>query len=189
MKDLKTLKIECSACTACGLCKTRKKAVFGKGNVKSELIFVGEAPGADEDACGEPFVGKAGRLLTKMINAMGLQREDVYITNVVHCRPPDNRKPTNFEMDICSSRFLNEEIRIVQPKALVALGATAAQAILRTKDGIGRLRGRFHRIEFIDVMPTFHPAYLLREPKDKGRTWNDLKLVMDRLGIEHRGAS
>lgn len=183
MKDLKTLKSECIACTACGLCKTRKKAVFGKGDAGSDLMFVGEAPGADEDASGEPFVGKAGQLLTQMIKAMGLRREDVYITNVVHCRPPDNRKPTDFELGICSSRFLNEEVRLVRPKVLVALGATAAQAILRTEDGIGRLRGRFHRVEFIDVMPTFHPAYLLRNQKDKRKAWNDLKMVMDRLGI------
>lgn len=177
------LKTQCSQCRACGLYKGRTKAVFGHGNNHAELMFVGEAPGADEDLKGLPFVGKAGKLLTKMIEAMGLTREEVYITNVVKSRPPNNRTPTDWEMERCGSLYLDEEIKLIQPKIIVTLGSTATQFILRTDKSISKLRGKFHLIEFFQVMPTFHPAYLLRNPSEKGKVWHDLQMVMDKLGL------
>ena len=155
--------------------------MFGVGNPHAELMFVGEGPGADEDAQGEPFVGRAGQLLTKMIEAMGYRRADVYIANVVKCRPPGNRNPEPDEMDACEP-FLKAQIRAVGPKAIVALGKIAAQTLLRDTTPISRLRGRWATYEGTPLMPTVHPAYLLRSPDEKKKAWEDLQLVMKELG-------
>lgn len=175
-------------CTRCKLAGGRTKLVFGVGNPKAELMFVGEGPGADEDRQGEPFVGRAGQLLTKMIEAMGYRREDVYIANVVKCRPPENRNPEPDEMDACEP-FLRAQIAAVQPKILVALGKVAVQALLRDTTAISRLRGRWFAYEGVRLMPTFHPAYLLRSPDEKKKAWDDLQLVMKELGkpVTRRG--
>jgi len=183
---LEELKGYCLSCRRCSLSKQRKQAVFGYGNPQANLVFVGEGPGEQEDKKGLPFIGKAGKLLNKMILAMGLTREEVYITNVVKCRPPNNRAPTGFESKVCMSNFLDQEIGFLQPKIICALGATAAQAILRTDQSIGKLRGRFHKVEYVDVMPTYHPAFLLRNNGDKGkifkkRVWQDLKMIVHKL--------
>jgi DNA polymerase len=173
-------------CRRCKLCQQRKRVVFGEGDGHASLIFVGEGPGAEEDKKGRPFVGRAGELLNKMIAAMGMDRKEVYITNVVKCRPPKNRQPTEFESKICRSNFLDQEISIIQPQIICALGTTAAQAILNTDETIGKLRGRFHKVEYIDVMPTYHPAFLLRKAGKEGkifkkRVWQDLQMIMTRL--------
>jgi uracil-DNA glycosylase family 4 len=168
-------------CTRCGLAGGRTKLVFGVGNPRAELMFVGEGPGADEDLQGEPFVGRAGQLLTKMIEAMGYRREEVYIANVVKCRPPGNRNPEPGEMDACEP-FLRRQIAAVRPKVIVALGKIAAQALLRDTTPISRLRGRWASYEGVRLMPTFHPAYLLRSPDEKKKAWEDLQLVMKELG-------
>ena len=167
-------------CTRCGLCKGRKTIVFGAGNPGAELMFVGEGPGADEDAEGVPFVGKAGQLLTKMIEAMTFSRDQVYICNVVKCRPPGNRNPEPEEIAACEP-FLKAQIEAIKPKVIVALGKFAAQTLLRDDTPITRLRGQWKRYEGIPLMPTFHPAYLLRTPEDKKLAWLDLKAVMARL--------
>jgi uracil-DNA glycosylase len=181
-------------CTRCRLAKGRTNIVFGVGNPRAELMFVGEGPGADEDAQGEPFVGRAGQLLNNMIKAMGLKREDVYIANVVKCRPPNNRQPERDECDTCSP-FLMRQIAVIKPKVIVALGATAAKNLLAMSASMSELRGRFY-----DFMPTgvkadpswpgarlavtYHPAFLLRDPRQKGEAWKDLQMVMKYLGIE-----
>lgn len=170
-------------CRRCKLCPTRRNIVFGEGNPKAGLMFVGEGPGADEDASGRPFVGRAGQLLTKMIEAMGYKREDVYIANTVKCRPPENRTPEKDELDTCIP-FLFRQIAVIRPKVIVALGNPAQQSLLDTKIGITRMRGSFHdypRLTGIKVMPTFHPAYLLRSPDKKREAWDDLKMVRDFL--------
>jgi DNA polymerase len=172
---------ELGECTRCKLAPARKKLVFGVGSPSAELMFVGEGPGADEDEQGEPFVGRAGQLLTKMIEAMGYRRSDVYIANVVKCRPPGNRNPEPEEMDACEP-FLKAQIRAVGPKAIVALGKIAAQTLLRDTTAISRLRGRWATYEGTPLMPTFHPAYLLRSPDEKKKAWEDLQLVMKALG-------
>lgn len=178
-------------CRKCHLHQTRTKTVFGQGSAGARLVFVGEAPGADEDAQGLAFVGKAGQLLTKMIEAMGLMRDQVFICNVLKCRPPNNRTPADDEIAACSP-YLLEQLRILQPQVIVALGAPASQTLLRTKEGIGRLRGRFHDFYIsgsagignpTPLMPTFHPAYLLRSPGEKVKAWDDLMKVMDFLGL------
>ncbi len=168
-------------CARCGLGGGRKHLVFGVGNPGAELMFVGEGPGADEDRQGEPFVGRAGQLLTKMIEAMGFRREEVYIANVVKCRPPENRNPEPDEMDACEP-FLRRQIGAVKPKVIVALGKIAAQRLLRDPTPISRLRGRWFELEGVRLMPTFHPAYLLRSPDEKKKAWEDLQLVMKELG-------
>jgi DNA polymerase len=168
-------------CARCKLAGGRKHLVFGVGNPGAELMFVGEGPGADEDRQGEPFVGRAGQLLTKMIEAMGFRREEVYIANVVKCRPPENRNPEPDEMDACEP-FLRRQIAAVKPKAIVALGKIAAQRLLRDPTPISRLRGRWFELEGVRLMPTFHPAYLLRSPEEKKKAWEDLQLVMKELG-------
>ena len=168
-------------CTRCKLAGGRTKLVFGVGDPRAELMFVGEGPGADEDLQGEPFVGRAGQLLTKMIEAMGYRREEVYIANVVKCRPPGNRNPEPEEMDACEP-FLRQQIAAVRPKVIVALGKIAAQALLRDTTPISRLRGRWSSYEGVRLMPTFHPAYLLRSPDEKKKAWEDLQLVMKELG-------
>jgi uracil-DNA glycosylase family 4 len=172
---------EVGECTRCKLAPGRTKLVFGVGSPRAELMFVGEGPGADEDQQGEPFVGRAGQLLTRMIEAMGYRRADVYIANVVKCRPPGNRNPEPDEMDACEP-FLKAQIRAVAPKAIVALGKIAAQTLLRDTTPISRLRGRWATYEGTPLMPTFHPAYLLRSPDEKKKAWEDLQLVMKALG-------
>jgi uracil-DNA glycosylase len=171
-----------ASCTRCALSTTRTQTVFARGTTSSGIVFVGEGPGADEDAQGLPFVGKAGQLLDRMIEAMGLQRDDVYICNVVKCRPPENRKPEESEMAACRP-FLTEQLELLQPKVIVALGATAVQGLLGLTMGITRLRGqwRLYRGQ-IPVMPTFHPAYLLRQPAAKREVWQDLQAVLEHLG-------
>jgi uracil-DNA glycosylase family 4 len=181
-------------CTRCKLYKGRTKIVFGVGNPRAELMFVGEGPGADEDAQGEPFVGRAGQLLNNMIKAMGLRREDVYIANVVKCRPPGNRQPEPDECDTCSP-FLMRQIAAIKPKVVVALGATAAKNLLAMNSSLGELRGRFYDFKPAGapldaswpgarLAVTYHPAYLLRDPRQKGEAWKDLQMVMKYLGIE-----
>jgi uracil-DNA glycosylase len=167
-------------CTRCGLCAGRTQVVNTHGNPKARLMFVGEAPGADEDAQGKPFVGRAGQLLTKMIEAMGMKREDVIIGNVNRCRPPGNRQPTLEEAAICRP-FLFREISVIQPEVIVVMGNTALRNLLEVREGITRVRGRFQDFRGIKVMPTFHPAYLLRDPSKKRETWEDLKMVMEYL--------
>jgi uracil-DNA glycosylase len=168
-------------CSRCKLGPGRTKLVFGVGNPAAELMFVGEGPGEDEDLQGEPFVGRAGQLLTKMIEAMGYRRADVYIANVVKCRPPGNRNPEPDEIEACEP-FLRTQIDAIRPKVVVALGKFAAQTLLRDPSPIGRLRGRWFQYEGVRLMPTFHPAYLLRSPNEKARAWEDLQLVMKELG-------
>jgi uracil-DNA glycosylase len=172
---------ELGECTRCKLGRARTRLVFGVGDPAAELMFVGEGPGADEDRQGEPFVGRAGQLLTKMIEAMGYRRGEVYIANVVKCRPPENRNPEPDEMDACEP-FLRAQIAAIRPKVIVALGKVAVQALLRETSPISRLRGRWFDYEGVRLMPTFHPAYLLRSPDEKRKAWEDLQLVMKELG-------
>jgi uracil-DNA glycosylase family 4 len=193
---LKLIREDLGDCTRCKLHKQgRKQIVFGVGNPRAELMFVGEGPGADEDIQGEPFVGRAGQLLNNMIRAMGIRREDVYIANVVKCRPPGNRTPERDECETCSP-FLMRQIAVVKPKVVVALGAVASKSLLAMNASMSELRGRFY-----DFMPagarnidpswqgtklavTYHPAYLLRDPRQKGEAWKDLQMVMKFLGLE-----
>jgi uracil-DNA glycosylase family 4 len=183
---LKLVREEIGDCRRCGLAGGRQNIVFGVGNPDAHLVFVGEAPGADEDQQGEPFVGKAGQLLTKMIEAMGYRREDVYICNVIKCRPPGNRNPEPDEVASCEP-FLKKQLAALRPRVIVTLGKFAAQCLLRDETPISRLRGSFRSYEGIQLMPTFHPAYLLRDPSKKKETWSDLKAVnaaLKRLGFE-----
>ncbi len=190
---LKLIREDLGDCTRCKLHQQgRKQIVFGVGNPHAELMFVGEGPGADEDAQGEPFVGRAGQLLNNMIKAMGLRREDVYIANIVKCRPPGNRTPEPDECGTCSP-FLMRQIAAIKPKVLVALGATAAKNLLAMNSSLGDLRGRWFDFKPPASDPswpgarlavTYHPAYLLRDPRQKGETWKDLQMVMKYLGIE-----
>jgi DNA polymerase len=176
-------------CQRCKLAGSRKHIVFGVGDAQAALFFLGEAPGADEDRLGEPFVGKAGQLLDKMIAAMGWTRKQVYIANVLKCRPPGNRDPEPDEVIACEP-FLRRQIAAVSPRLIVTLGKPAAHLLLKTQAPISALRGRFQEYQGIKVMPTFHPAYLLRSPEKKRETWSDLKQVMeelDRLGIRPPG--
>nr|WP_236673517.1 uracil-DNA glycosylase family protein [Comamonas sp. JC664] len=168
-------------CRRCKLCTGRKNLVFGSGNPRAELVFVGEGPGENEDLQGVPFVGAAGELLTKMIGAMGYRRDDVYICNVVKCRPPGNRNPEPDEIAACEP-FLRAQLAAIQPKVVVALGKFAAQTLLRDSTAITRLRGNWRTYEGIQLMPTFHPAYLLRSPAEKRKAWEDLQAVMKVLG-------
>lgn len=173
-------------CVRCKLSETRKTIVFGVGAEETALMFVGEAPGAEEDRRGEPFVGAAGQLLDKMIAAMGWSRDSVYIANVLKCRPPGNRDPQGDEVEKCFP-FLVRQIEAVKPRIIVALGKPAAHALLSTTAPISALRGRFHEFRGVKVMPTFHPAFLLRDPSRKRDAWSDLKQVideLDRLGVQ-----
>ena len=164
-------------CTRCKLHTLgRRQIVFGVGNPNADLMFVGEAPGADEDQQGIPFVGRAGQLLTKIIEAIGLKRDDVYIANVIKCRPPQNRNPEPDEVETCEP-FLFQQIDVIKPKVIVALGKFGAQTLLRTLDPISRLRGRVYDFRAAKLIPTFHPAYLLRNPASKREVWEDMKLV------------
>ncbi|MFL5310213.1 MAG: uracil-DNA glycosylase family protein [Myxococcales bacterium] len=181
--SLDEVRAQLGECVRCKLHKGRHTIVFGVGNADARLMFVGEAPGEDEDLKGEPFVGKAGQLLTKMIEAMGLRREDVYICNTVKCRPPNNRNPEPDELTACEP-FLKGQLASVRPEVIVTLGKFAAQALLRDQTPITRLRGQWREYEGIPVMPTFHPAYLLRSPQEKVKVWEDLQSVMKKLGME-----
>jgi DNA polymerase len=185
-RRLPQIREELGDCQRCKLAPTRTKLVFGVGAEDAPLMFVGEAPGADEDRVGEPFVGRAGELLDKMIEAMGWTRSAVYIANTLKCRPPGNRTPEPDELEACTP-FLAAQIAAIRPRVIVALGRPAAQTLLRTTAPISALRGKWHQTPAgVKVMPTFHPAYLLREPAKKRDTWEDLKLViaeLERLGI------
>jgi uracil-DNA glycosylase family 4 len=182
-QTLDEIRRELGDCKRCKLCTGRTNLVFGVGNPKAELVFVGEGPGADEDAQGIPFVGKAGQLLTKMIEAMGFARDDVYICNVVKCRPPGNRNPEIDEIQACEP-FLRKQLGAIRPKVIVALGKFAAQTLLRDETPITRLRGRWREYCGVALMPTFHPAYLLRSPAEKKNAWADLQQVMKVFGKE-----
>ena len=177
---LRLIRDDIGECTRCKLHSGRTNLVFGVGDPAARLMFVGEGPGADEDEQGEPFVGRAGQLLTQIIKAMGLAREQVYIANVVKCRPPGNRNPEPDEIEQCGP-FLQAQIDAIKPVVIVALGKFAAQTLLRTETPISRLRGRFHDVSGVDVMPTFHPSYLLRNPAAKREVWDDMKMVMKKL--------
>jgi uracil-DNA glycosylase len=172
-------------CTRCRLHKKRTHIVFADGNPKADLVFVGEGPGADEDATGIPFVGRAGKLLTQMIEAMGLQRKDVYICNVVKCRPPENRQPEPDEVTTCSP-YLVRQLEVVNPKVIVCLGATAAKTLLETDMGISRFRGQWLDFRGKKLLATYHPAYLLRNPAAKSEVWKDLQKVMAELGLQKK---
>lgn len=181
--NLDAIRLEIGDCTRCVLCEARKQIVFGSGNPKTPLLFIGEAPGADEDQEGLPFVGKAGQLLTKIIEAMGYQRDQFYVANVVKCRPPGNRVPAPEEIGQCLG-FLKAQIEVIQPKFIVALGLTAATTLTGQTAAISNLRGRFHPLKWapeIEVMPTYHPAYLLRNPAAKKMVWDDVKQVKTKL--------
>jgi len=167
-------------CRRCPLCETRKNIVFGVGSQSAAVLFVGEAPGRDEDAQGEPFVGEAGQLLTRMIKAMGYERSEVYICNILKCRPPENRNPAPEEIAHCSP-FLMRQVKAITPKVIVALGTFSTQTLLDSTEPISRMRGRFHDYLGIPLMPTFHPAYLLRSPEKKREVWADLQQVMKLL--------
>ena len=196
VKALKIIRDDLGDCTRCVLHKQgRKQIVFGVGNPKAELMFVGEGPGADEDAQGEPFVGRAGQLLNNMIKAMGIERKQVYIANIVKCRPPGNRTPEREECDICSP-FLMRQIAVIKPKVIVALGAVAAKTLLAMNASMMQLRGRFYEFRPAGVRSndpnwdgcklavTYHPAFLLRDPRQKGEAWKDLQMVMKELGLK-----
>lgn len=179
---LEAIRTELGDCQRCGLAGGRTNIVFGVGSSDARLMFIGEGPGRDEDLQGEPFVGKAGQLLTKMIGAMGLKRADVYIANIVKCRPPRNRDPEPQEVESCEP-FLRKQIEVVRPEVIVTLGKYASQTILRDDTAISRLRGNWRDYQGVAVMPTFHPAYLLRDAKQKKPVWQDLQAVMKRLGL------
>jgi uracil-DNA glycosylase family 4 len=180
LEGLRRIREEIGDCRRCRLCERRTQVVFGVGDPAARLMFIGEGPGADEDAQGEPFVGRAGQLLTKMIEAMGLKRGQVYIANVVKCRPPENRTPLPDEVATCSP-FLFRQIAAIAPRVIVCLGTPSAQAVLGTRETITRLRGTFREAGGFRVMPTFHPAYLLRNPAAKKKVWEDLKQMMTAL--------
>ena len=180
--DLGGIQSEVCACVRCDLSKTRTQTVFGEGNTRARLVFVGEGPGHAEDKQGRPFVGAAGQLLTKIIQAMGFAREDVYICNIIKCRPPGNRNPQPEEIEACLP-FLEHQLKVIQPEYICALGAVAAQTLLKTETPISRLRGRLHSFGKISLMPTFHPAYLLRNPDKKRDVWKDIQLLMREMGL------
>ena len=175
-------------CKRCRLYRERKNIVFGEGSASADLMFIGEAPGQEEDRRGEPFVGAAGQLLTRMIKAMGLEREEVYIANIIKCRPPRNRDPAPDEIEACEA-VLRRQIEAIKPGVIVAMGNFAAKTLLRTDTGITRLRGQFREYQGVPLMPTFHPAYLLRNPEAKRPVWEDLQQVMqrmDQLGLQRK---
>ena len=175
--QLELLRRETADCRLCSLHQSRTKVVFGEGNPDAEIMFVGEAPGRDEDLAGRPFVGTAGVLLTKIIQAMGLRREDVFISNVLRCRPPGNRNPLPEEVSCCRP-YLFSLLRVIKPKVICTLGKFAAHALLNETRPITKIRGNFFECEGVKVMPTFHPAYLLRNPEDKKLVWQDLQKIM-----------
>jgi len=185
-ETIEDIRADIGECMRCPLCQSRTTVVNSDGNSKARLMFVGEAPGADEDAQGKPFVGRAGQLLNKIIEAIGMKREDVFIGNVNRCRPPQNRTPTAAEAATCKP-FLLREIAVVKPEIIVVLGNTAMKNLLDTKEGITKLRGHFQDYRGIKVMPTFHPAYLLRDPSKKREAWDDMKKVRDYLNRNQPG--
>jgi DNA polymerase len=185
---LEQIREDLGECTRCRLHEQRTKIVFGQGNPHAELVFVGEGPGHDEDMQGLAFVGRAGKLLTQMIEAMGLQRDQVYICNVVKCRPPENRKPEDDEVATCSP-YLYRQLDVIAPKAIVCLGGTAAQALLKTKDSISGFRGIWFDYRNTKLLATYHPAYLLRNPAAKSEVWKDLQKVMAHLGLQPKKTS
>lgn len=178
--SLHVIREEIGDCQRCKLAPTRTNIVFGSGNPQAELVFVGEAPGFDEDRQGLPFVGKAGQLLTKIIESIDIKREDVYICNVLKCRPPDNRNPEPDEVIQCSP-FMRKQLQVIQPKIVCCLGTFAAQTVLRTNTPISKLRGDFHDVDGLKVIATFHPAYLLRNPEKKRDVWEDMKRIRAEL--------
>jgi len=178
--DLSKICTDMAGCQLCSLGKTRRNLVFGDGNPQAKVVFVGEAPGADEDEQGLPFVGRAGQLLTKIIEAMGLSRKEVYICNILKCRPPQNRNPLPVEIAACEP-FLKQQLKSISPQIICALGTFAAKTLLKTEVPISVLRGRFHFYEGIKLMPTYHPAYLLRNPSAKKTVWEDVQLIMKEL--------
>lgn len=181
--SLAAIAAQIAVCVRCDLCKTRNRTVPGQGHPHPEVVFIGEGPGAEEDAQGVAFVGRAGQLLTKIIESMGLTRDEVWIGNVVKCRPPNNRAPTPEEMGACLP-YLREQIALLKPKVIVCLGATAVKGLFDKPVGISKLRGQWLTFEGIAAMPTFHPAYLLRNPAAKREVWEDMKTVLKRLGRE-----
>ncbi len=174
--NLETIKADLGDCRRCKLHSARTQIVFGTGSPRAKLLFVGEAPGREEDLQGEPFVGQAGQLLNKIIQAMQLRREEVYIGNIVKCRPPENRNPEPDEIMACEP-FLIKQIQVIRPKLICALGTFAAQTLLKTEEKISSLRGKFHLYQGIPLMPTYHPAYLLRNPNRKREVWEDMKKI------------
>ena len=180
---LEKLKAKVVECKKCDLYKSRTNVVLGEGSPNAELMFVGEAPGRDEDLQGKPFVGRAGKLLGKIIEAMGLKREDVYIANILKDRPPENRNPQDDEIKACVP-YLKEQIKIIQPLVICALGTFAAQRLLEEETTISKLRGKFYTYEGIKLMPTYHPAYLLRNSTHKATVWSDMKLIMKELNLK-----
>ena len=182
---LENVRNELGDCQRCPLGQKRTNLVFGEGNPDAALVFVGEAPGADEDMQGRPFVGRAGQLLTKIITAMGLSRKDVYICNILKCRPPGNRNPKPEEIHACEP-FLIKQLQAVKPKAICALGTFAAQTLLKTDIAITLLRGKFHAYQGIKLMPTYHPAYLLRNQGAKKQVWEDMQMVMKILEVNNK---
>ena len=181
-ETLDQLSHEIADCRRCQLAEGRSNIVFGSGNPDADLVFVGEAPGRDEDLKGEPFVGKAGQLLTRIITAMGLTREDVYICNVIKCRPPNNRDPLPSEIETCEP-FLKGQLDIIKPKVICALGSFASQTLLKSEVRISRLRGQFRDYHGVPLMPTYHPSFLLRNPHAKREVWEDIQMVMKLLGL------
>jgi uracil-DNA glycosylase len=182
-KALRVVREDLGDCTRCPLHKQgRKQIVFGVGNPRAQLMFIGEAPGADEDQQGEPFVGRAGQLLNNMIKAMGLRREDVYIANIIKCRPPGNRTPERDECETCSP-FLMRQIAVIKPAVIVALGAVAAKALLAINAPMSELRGHWYDFRGTKLAVTYHPAFLLRDPRQKKEAWKDLQMVMREMGI------
>jgi uracil-DNA glycosylase len=180
---LRAIREDIGDCTRCRLHKQgRKQIVFGVGNPRAELMFIGEAPGADEDTQGEPFVGRAGQLLNNMIKAMGLRREEIYIANIIKCRPPGNRTPERDECETCSP-FLMRQIATIKPKAIVALGAVAAKTLLAVNAPMSELRGHWYDFRGTKLAVTYHPAFLLRDPRQKKEAWKDLQMVMKELGL------
>lgn len=177
---LKGLRGNIGDCKRCKLSENRNNVVFGEGSPGADIMFIGEGPGREEDLQARPFVGKAGKLLTNLIVKLGLKRENVYIANIIKCRPPYNRNPEEDEVAACRS-FVEEQIGIIKPKVIVCLGRIATQALLKVKTPISRMRGNFFQYSGIPVMPTFHPAYLLRNPKDKWLTWEDMQMVLKKL--------
>lgn len=182
-ETLESIRAELGECTRCKLHKSRTKIVFGSGNPRAVLLFVGEGPGQEEDRAGEPFVGAAGQLLTRMIEAMRLARPAVYIANVVKCRPPGNRTPEEDEIATCLP-FLKRQIAAIGPRLICTLGACASQALLGTAEPVSRLRGKIHEREGVKIVPTYHPAYLLRNPEKKREAWEDLQLLMKEYSYE-----
>jgi len=177
---LEEIREELGDCKRCGLHETRRHLVFGEGNPRARLVFVGEAPGESEDRIGRPFVGRAGQLLTRIIEAMNLSRDDVYICNILKCRPPGNRNPRPDEIRVCEP-FLIKQLQAICPAIICAMGTFAAKTLLQTENPISLLRGQFHLYHGIPLMPTYHPAYLLRNPGAKKLVWQDMKMIMDKL--------